>query len=224
MDMHTLKAFLILTTDICRTCEVANLRSLMDIQKSGDCITVHLKPRNTALLTNVLTKFDIGQILEGYPPFYRRVFTTAGGITLEHPITNTDLVGRGAWVLAVGMTLSNGSIPSLHNMHRVTHEKHEAYWQGTLVMSAFRMIRRTLTQLQEYEATKNMVSGAVGPLEETIFARQAIACVDLMMTSDYAQQEWVLKTRQIENSALFKSLIGECPCTHKCLGNDLHSS
>jgi hypothetical protein len=224
MDVQILKAFLILTTDICRRYEIANLRKFMDMDKLGDCITVHLKSKNTALMNTVLTKFEMDRILKGYPPFYRRVFTTTGGITLEHPITNTDLIGRGAWVLAVGMTLSNGPIPSLHNMHRVTYRKNEAYSQGTLVMSAFRMIRHTLIQLQGYETTKHMKAGLVGSRDETIFAKQAIACVDLMLTSDYAQQQWVLKTQQIENSVLFESLVGECPCTYKCLGNDPHSS
>jgi hypothetical protein len=120
------------------------MQSLLEVKRFGQIATIHLKAAPSAPMGTKLTKFEMERMIEGYPPFYRRVFETTGNITLDHPITRTDHIGRGAWVLAVGMTNTNGAIPTMYNMQQVAHEQPYAFWRGTHVMSAFKMIQVTL--------------------------------------------------------------------------------
>jgi hypothetical protein len=150
-DVHALKAYLMLSSEICHKCETPDIITLLEIENFGGISTVHLKATVSVPMNPNLTKFEIDRFIEGYPPFYRSTLETIGGVPLNHPIEGTDDLEKGAWVLAVGMTTTNGPISAVYNMQRVTHEKPEAYWKGTLVMRAFKMIGLTLSQLKTYE-------------------------------------------------------------------------
>jgi hypothetical protein len=220
-DVHTLKAYLMLTSEICHKCETPDLATLLEIRTFDGISTVHLKATVPVPINPKLTKFEIDRFIEGYPPFYRSTFETTRGVSLNHPIEGTDDFGKGAWVLAVGMTTTNGPICAVHNMQRVTHEKPEAYWKGTLVMTAFKMIRHTLSEMAKYEEEQ-------GPhprpsLSKTPWSVEAIYCYDKIIDPEFSAQPKALKYQQIEESALFKYVIGDCPCTSKCLGKEPHS-
>lgn len=220
-DIQTLKAFLLLTMDVCRTCETVDTVALLEIQRFRGLITIHLPVSNPVPINPTLTKFEIDRIIEGYPPFYRENITTTGGVTLPFPTTNTDHVGRGSWVLSVGMTTSSGPTPSLYNMQRVSHEKPDAYWRGTLVLTAFHMIGRTLMQLKVYEDSQG------GHLRSNptkhAWSQDALTCFNMIMAPGYSSQPWALKKEQVEGSDLFKSVMGDCPCYRKCIGESNHS-
>jgi hypothetical protein len=220
-DVQTLKAYLLLTTDVCRTCETVDTVTLLEIQRSHGVITIHLPLSGPVPINPRLTKFEIDRIIEGYPPFYRENITTTGGVKVPFPTTNTDHVGRGAWVLSVGMTTSSGPTPSLYNMQRVSHERPNAYWRGTLVLTAFHMIGRTLTQLKAYEDSQGD-HPRLNPSKHP-WSQDALTCFHIIMNSEYSSQPWPLKKEQVEGSELFKSLMGGCPCYHKCIGDSNHS-
>lgn len=220
-DIQTLKAFLLLTADICQTCETMDAANLLKIQNLGGLVTIHL-PTSGPMPSNAqFTKFEIDRIIEGFPPFYRAHFTTTGGITLPFPITNTNHIQRGAWVLSVGMTISSGPTPCLYNMQRISHEKMEVYWKGTHVLTSFHMIGRTLAQLEVYEDSQG------GHLRSNptkhLWCQDALTCFRMIMTSQYSSQPWALKKEQIETSDLFKSVMGDCPCYHTCIDRSEHS-
>jgi hypothetical protein len=221
-DLQTLKAFIMLTAKICHTCESADPATLLEAQRIGDIFTVHLRATGPVPFNTALTRDDIDRFIEGYPPFYRSCFTTTGGITINYPtIPGPSYMGWGAWILAVGMATTNGPICSIHNMKRVTHEKPEAYWKGTLVMDAFVAIGRTLSQLELFEDSRGPHPQS-NPSKHS-WAKDAVACFNMIMNEKYSSQPWVLKTQQIEQENLFKSVVGECPCSHKCIGTGAHS-
>ena len=219
-DAQTLIAFLLLTVKTCRTCDTADMESILDIKAYGDIVTVHLESHPMAPANTNLTKFEIERMIDGYPPFYRSTFSVHnfGVVTdFKSPISNThhENISRGAWVLAVGLSVSDGPTPSLYNMKQLHQKNTDEYWKGTLVMSAFEMIGYTLNELKGYVARRIDVSG--GSCE------QALKCYNLMMRPDWSLKPWVLKVQEIESQALFGSLIGDCPCTRTCLGQDPHS-
>jgi hypothetical protein len=209
-DVHTLKAYLMLTSEICHKCETPDLATLLDIQTFDGISTVHLKATVPIPINPKLSKFEIDRLIEGYPPFYRSTLETTGGVLLDHPI-----------VLAVGMTTTDGPIPAVYNMQRVAQEKPEAYWKGTLVMTAFKMIGHTLFQLKTYEENRGPHPRPTP--RKTSWSADAIYCYDKIMDAEFSAQPKALKIQQIEESALFKNVVGECPCTYKCVGKDAHS-
>jgi hypothetical protein len=222
IDLQTLKAFLLLTIDACRTCETVDAVTLLQIQTFRGQVTAHLQPSGPVPINTHLTKFEIDRIIEGYPPFYRENFTTTGGIALPFPATDTNHIGRGAWILSVGMTTVSGPTPSLYNMQRVSHEKPDAYWRGTLVLRAFHMIDRTLAQLKEYE---NGQGGhpRTNPTKNA-WSRDAQICFNMIMAPGYSLQPWALKKEQIERSNLFEAVVGDCPCYNTCISDSNHST
>jgi hypothetical protein len=183
-NIQTLKAFLLLTTDVCRTCETVDTVSILEIQRSLGLITVHLQASGPVPINTRLTKYEIGRIIEGYPPFYRENFTTTGGVTLPFPTTNTNHVGLGAWILSVGMTTVSGPTPSLYNMQRVSHEKLDAYWRGTLVLRSFQMIGRALALLKEYEYGQGRHPRS-NPSKHA-WCQDAVTCFDIIMAPEYS--------------------------------------
>jgi len=203
----------LLTTEVCRTCERVDEVTLLGIRRSSDLITVHL-PVTTQMPNNTqLTKFEINQMIEGYPPFFREFFTTTGGITLPFPTPTTDYVARGAWILSVGMTTTSGPTPNLHNMQRIGHEKPDVYWKGTLVLTAFNMIGRALIQLEDYEKKH-----AVIPDQRAgQWCQNALQCFHMIMSPEYSSQPWELKKDQLEGSELFKFVMSGCPCYRMCI-------
>jgi hypothetical protein len=50
-----------------------------------------------------LTKTEVENILDGWPPFYRESFTTVEGHVLNSPIATFDHVRRPAWIVAIGL-------------------------------------------------------------------------------------------------------------------------
>lgn len=220
-DVQTLKAILLLTTDVCRTCETVDAVTLLEIQRSRGLVTVHLPSSGPMPINPQLTKFEIDRMIEGYPPFYREHFTTPGGITLPFPTKHSDHIQRGAWILSVGMTTTSGPPPCLYNMQRISHEKSDIYWRGTHVLTAFNMIGRSLVQLESYERSQ----GGHPRLNPTNYAwcEDALACFHMIMTPEYSSQPWALKKEQIELSGLFKSIMGDCPCYRTCIGDSNHS-
>jgi hypothetical protein len=220
-DIQTLKAFLLLTTDVCRTCETVDAITLLEIQRSRGLVSIHL-PTSGPMPTNTqFTKFEIDRIIEGYPPFYREHFTTTGGIIIPSPMTKTEHIPRGAWVLSVGMTTTSGPTPCLYNMQRISHKNPDVYWRGTHVLTAFHMIGRTLAQLKTYEDNQR-IHPRSNPTKRA-WCEDALTCFNMIMTLDYSSQPWALKKEQIEESDLFKSVIGDCPCRHTCIGRSEHS-
>ena len=221
-DIQTLKAFLLLTTDVCRTCETVDAVTLLEIQRSRGLITIHLPTSGPMPTNRQLTKFEIDRIIEGYPPFYREHFTTTGGIILPFPTTHMDHMQRGAWVLSVGMTTTSGPTPCLYNMQRISHEKPDVYWRGTHVLTAFHMIGRTLAQLKAYEDNSQGGHPRSHPLKHS-WCQDALTCSHMIMASEYSSLPWALKKEQVEGSDLFKSVMGDCPCYRTCIGGSDHS-
>ena len=223
-DVQTVKAFIMLTAEICRTCTHANINSMLELKQFGGIATIHLQAAASAPLSAKLTRFELDRMIEGYPPFYRQKFETTGNIELNHPITKTDHVGRGAWVLAVGMSNTTGPIPTMYNMQQVVHENTGAFWRGTLVMSAFKMIHEILNQLKVFERSQRR-RFQLGLLPaDAVWADHALDCFQKILDPDYALRQWDLKTRQIEQTYLFESLVGPCDCTFRCIGSSPHSS
>ena len=220
-DIQTLKAFLLLTADVCHSCETVDAVGLLEIQRRRGLITIHLPLSGPMPVNTQLTKVEINRIIEGYPPFCREKFTTTGGITLLFPTTKTDHIGQGGWILSVGMSVTIGPTPSLHNMQRVTHERPDAYWRGTLVLTAFHMIGRTLAQLKTYEDSQHEHPRS-NPSKRA-WSQDALTCFQMIMAPGYSIQPWALKEEQIERSDLFKSIMGECLCYSTCIGNLNHS-
>ncbi|KAH7364793.1 hypothetical protein BKA65DRAFT_144572 [Rhexocercosporidium sp. MPI-PUGE-AT-0058] len=184
--------------------------------------TLHLT-RNSLIPINMsLTKYEVDRLVEGYPPFYRSTVTTTGAVKLTHPITKASHIGRGSWVLAVGMTTMNGHICSVHNMQRIVKRKAEAEWKGTLVMNAFKMIGRALNQLKDYEGTQGPHNRA-GPAGG-LWSTAAISCFEMILSAEYSYYPWSLKQQEIERSPLFESIVGQYPCSSSCLGEAFHSA
>jgi hypothetical protein len=50
-----------------------------------------------------LTKYELGCMLQGYPPWYRETFTTRAGIKVPFPIKTERDIPRAGWILAVGL-------------------------------------------------------------------------------------------------------------------------
>lgn len=221
-DIQTLKAFLLLITHICRTYETVEVATSLAIQRSRGLITVHLPALGPEAFNTQLTKFEIDRMIEGYPPFYRQQFTTTGGHVLPSPITRSDHIQRGAWILSVGMTTTNGPTPGLYNMQRISHEKPDVYWRGTHVLTAFNMIGRTLAQLSEYENRQGRHPRSNS--SQHPWSQDALACFHKIMKPEYSSQPWAIKKEQIESSELFKSIMGTCPCYHQCIAESGHSA
>lgn len=169
-----------------------------------------------------LTKQEVDRFVEGYPPFYTTIIKTTGGIYLEHPLNDSGKIGRGSWVLAVGMSTANGPVCTIHNMQTISSEKAEAGWEGTLVMAAFKMIARTLSQLKDYEETRGPHT-RLGPARG-MWSTAAISCFEAIRGPEYIHYPWSLKQQQIERSPLFESVVGECPCSFSCIGQSPHSA
>lgn len=222
IDVHTLEAFVVLTAGGLHASEPPNLARLLEMKSIGGIYTVHLKLDELVPINTTLIKNEIDRFIQGYPPFYRTTVTTTGGLVLNHPIAKAGHLGCGAWVLAVGMTISNGPTCLVHNMRRVTHEKPDAYWRGTAVMAAFQMFGRTLQKLKEYEETHGP-HPRPGPGRD-LWTTAAISCYDRMMTSEYSAYPWTWKKPLTERSPLFESVVGECPCIQGCIGNAAHAT
>ncbi|KAH7400358.1 hypothetical protein BKA64DRAFT_480547 [Cadophora sp. MPI-SDFR-AT-0126] len=222
-DVHTLKALMMLAAKVCNDCDdkpdaVAQLR----VKNIGGLYTVHLNSAPSLPTSNGLTKEEMDLIIEGSQPFYRTTILTTGNLTLDFPMPNSTYSGRGAWILAVGMTTKIGPICSIYNMQRVTHEKTEAFWKGTLVMNAFKMIGRTLSQLGDFERD-NLPNPRRGP-NKGLWSEAARTCFRTIMSTEYSYWPWSLKKQWIEQSALFESVVGQCPCTRSCIGDAEHSA
>lgn len=226
-NAQTLKAYLLLTVDDCRSCQTIDLKSLLEIKTFGDVATVHLKAAPLAPANADLTKFEVERIIDGYPPFYRSIILTPGpkSYQITHPTKESHHLSRGAWVLAVGLSINIGRIPSLYNMQQLRRKNDEIYWKGTLVMSAFDMIGRTLSRLRDFEKLR-----LTGPQQYHLHLRgkglwcdHALSCYNLIMSESYSLKPWILKTQDIESHPLFAPLVGECPCTRTCISEKSHS-
>ncbi|KAH9205123.1 hypothetical protein DL95DRAFT_417699 [Leptodontidium sp. 2 PMI_412] len=130
IDVQTLKVLLILTAEGNRTLETPDVTKSLDIRKIRGIQTVHLKTHGYRSINMSLTKQEVDRFVEGYPPFYSTIIKTTGGIYLEHPLNDSGKIGRGSWVLAVGMSTANGPVCTIHNMQTISSEKAEAGWEG----------------------------------------------------------------------------------------------
>ncbi len=88
-------------------------------------------------------------------------------------------------------------------------------------MTAFRMIRHTLALLISYEVDHDPNDRP--NTSKKLWTEDAISCYDRILDREYSSQTKDLKVREIEESALFKEVVGDCPCTHKCLLPKAHS-
>ncbi|KAG4434296.1 hypothetical protein IFR05_010209 [Cadophora sp. M221] len=222
IDVQTLKALIILTTEGTHTLETPDVTNSLDIRKVKGIQTVHLKPHSYRSINSSLTKQEVDRFIEGYPPFYRTIVKIIGGLYLDHPLNYSGEIGRGPWVLAVGMSTANGPVCSLHNMQNISSEKAEAGWEGTLVMAAFKMIARTLSQLKDYEEIRGP-HARTGPARG-MWSTAAISCFEAIRSPEYILYLWSLKQQQIERSPLFESVVGECPCSYSCIRQSPHSA
>ncbi len=222
IDLQTLEAFIMLTAGGIHAVDPPNSAKLLELKIIGGVYTVHLKLNEFRPTNTTLTKNEISHFIQGYPPFYRTTVTTTGGLVLNHPITRASQISRGAWILAVGMTISNGPTCLVYNMRRVTHEKPDAYWRGTAVTAAFQMFGRTLQKLKGYEEARGPHPRA-GPGRD-LWSTAAISCYNRMMTSEYSAYPWTWKKPLTERSPLFESVVGQCPCIQGCIGNAAHST
>lgn len=223
-----------MTAEDCRSCEKPDMKKLLEIRNFGSITTLHLGGTSLAIPNIVLTKSEVEKFVEGYPPFYRDFYTTSGGIIISSPSYTSECMRKGSLVLAVGISMNVGHINPLHNIQQVTHETHEAYWKATCVMTAFRMIGRTLEQLQTYEeesykkhsGKSSQVPGLLSPLasmENNTWTSQARACYNMILSEEYSLKSSIERQRDIESSALFTPIVGNCPCFQKCIGNSDHS-
>ena len=82
-------------------CQTLDLKSLLEIKTFGDVATVHLKAPPLAPANTDLTKFEVEQIIDGYPPFYRSIILTPGpeSYRITHPTKENHHLSRGAWCL-----------------------------------------------------------------------------------------------------------------------------
>ncbi|PVH79076.1 hypothetical protein DL98DRAFT_655650 [Cadophora sp. DSE1049] len=221
-DVHTLKALMMLAAKVCNDCDdKSDVVAKLGIRNIGGLYIVHLNSAPSLPTSNALTKEEMDLMIEGYPPFYRTTILTTGNLILDFPMPNSTYSGRGAWILAVGMTNKIGPICSVYNMQRVTHEKTEAFWKGTLVMNAFKMIGRTLSLLSDFE--KGRISHPRPGPSQGLWSEASLICFDTIMSPEYAYWPWSLKKQWIEQSALFESVVGDCPCMRSCIGDAEHS-
>lgn len=196
-DAQTLKAFLLLTVDSDYSCEIVDMKSLLDISIIDSVVTVHLKAASTAPTNPALTKFEVERMVEGYPPFYRSIILTPspGNYQFESPIRENHDISKGAWILAVGLSINVGPVPSLYNMQQL-HRKNNTdseYWRGTLVMAAFDMIGRTLQQLISFEQSCRKLAGQYEVGSDDLWSYQAWTCYTMIMSRDYSLKPWVIK-------------------------------
>lgn len=224
IDGQTLRAFLLLAVTIREHGDVNSRR--LKVRVYGSKVSLHLTAPVSTPANTAVTKYEIERIIDGYPPFYQRVFTTTAGVKLEHPIRNTKDVSRGGWVFAVGLTITNGTIPVMHNMASTTHQAFDAPWKATQVMDAFRMIGHTLSQIYDLEKSSNTEQhwhyGSDDFCKET-WSDHALSCYEMIMASEYSLQPWEIKTARLEESLLLEPIFGKCPCMHTCLGNARHA-
>jgi hypothetical protein len=224
-DLQTLKAFIMLTADACRSCERLSPDLLLDVRTVGPIATVKTRPPARDLIIPSLSKFEVDKLIEGYPPFYRAKYRSTGGVTFDHPITDTDQMRHGAWILAVGMTLDIGAIPSLHNLQRISDEKFDSFWQSTVVMSAFRFLKRTLGQLQTFEETRRDMLHRHGKHQDDckeLWTQHAFTCYHMILDPTYSSQPQTIQTENIETTKLFEPLIGDHACSFRCLDPNPH--
>ncbi len=220
-DVQTLKALVILTAKVCNDCDdKPDIVKQLSIRNIGGLSTVHLTSPEPSTSTT-LTKEEVNRTIEGYPPYYRTTILTTRSVVLDFPMPNSTYAGRGAWILAVGMTTNIGPVCSVYNMQRVTHEKTEAFWKGTLVMSAFKMIGRTLSLFDDFEKGRS-AHPRPGP-DQGSWSAAALICFDKIMSAEYSYWPWSLKKQWIEQSALFEAVVGDCPCMKSCIGDSQHS-
>ena len=220
-DVQALKALMMLTAKVCNDCDdKSDIVTQLSIRNIGGLSTVHLASPEPSTSTT-LTKEEVDRIVEGYPPYYRTTILTTRGVVLDFPMPNSTYAGRGAWILAVGMTTKFGPVCSVYNMQRVTHEKSEAFWKGTLVMNAFKMIGRTLSLFNDFEKGRSP-HPRLGPNLGS-WSAASLVCFDMIMSAEYSYWPWSLKTQWIEQSPLFESVVGDCPCMRSCIGDAEHS-
>lgn len=218
-----------LTTYFCHTCETDEMMTLLGVKMYGSVVTLHLKtPARASIPKNHdLNKFEIDQFIERYPPFYRQSFETTGGIKLGPPILHSDGIGRGSWVFVVGMSNSIGKPCGVHNMQRVTQEKEGAFWTGTLVPTAFKMIKRTLLLIKAYELehrpAMTPTDSLKGASPSQTWSSKALKCYDTMISDEYSRLPWQLKIQQIGAFAFFEGVVGNCPCKYSCIGDNPHA-
>jgi len=224
-DVQTLKAFLILTADSCRSCERIDMETSLRVKQFDSTVTIRLPGPAAKTEATTASKYEVERMIEGYPPFYRSAFTTTGRIDLKHPIQDTDDMRRGAWVFAVGMSFSHNPVPSLHNMQQITEEKVDAPWKATEVFRACRMVGNTLSRLRDLEGRKPWHHRHPGLVTDCLikWTDHALHCYRVIMSVEYSLETWDVKTRRIEESHLFEPLVGACPCTSTCLGNKPHA-
>ena len=152
--------------------------------------------------------------------FYRSIILTPEpeSYQITHPAKESHHLSRAAWVIVVGQSINIGRVPSLYNMQQLRRKNDEIYWKGTLVISAFNMIGRTLSGLRDFETSR-----PAGLRWDGLWCDRALSCCRLIMGKSYLLKPWVFKTQDIESRPLFAPPFGECPCNRTCLGEKLHS-
>jgi hypothetical protein len=219
-NAQTLKAYLLLTVDDCRSCQTIDLKSLLEIKTFGDVATVHLKAAPLAPANADLTKFEVERIIDGYPPFYRSIILTPGpkSYQITHPTKESHHLSRGSWVLAVGLSINIGRIPSLYNMQQLRWKNDEIYWKGTLVMSAFDMIGRSLSRLRDFEELRLNWTPASPPFK---MGRSVVrSCIELLQS--HHERKLFIEAMDSQNAG-YRIASPVCiTCRRMPLHQDLH--
>lgn len=72
----------------------------VELRQEKGLVLAHVGPAQRML---DLTKDELDKILDGWPPFYRKTFTSIEGHLLENPLTSFDQVRRPGWIVAIGL-------------------------------------------------------------------------------------------------------------------------
>ena len=211
-DAVTLKAFMIVAAErneTSLTVEIPDL-SIKTLDVTGR-VTVHIMQPVPRHINSRLTKAEVECMVQGFPPFYRQTLRTTGGVEFHHPIKEPFDVGRGGWILAVGMCLLD-YIPPLHNMPDRNGATPDP-WKSTLVLTAMTRIHHVLQLLKD-----RLPPAGAEKVEE------AIACFNVVINREHYSDPWAVKTARLEQSELFQPLFGKCPCTKTCMKGLHHTA
>ncbi|KAK5947938.1 hypothetical protein OHC33_011043 [Knufia fluminis] len=120
-----------------------------------------------------LTKEEVERIFAGWPPFYRKTFSSHEGHVLESPLTIFDHVRRPGWIVAIGLGRVQPSDVFVDNTRDKSHslfgfairrvvrvlEVHfENEWRGNTELSEARASIETM--MSHGQSAENVLGGS----------------------------------------------------------------
>lgn len=109
-DMDVIIAYLLLTADhepfqkkmLGGWSKYLKFQSRLSSSKANACIGHLGSPKHFGKFSG-LTLYELDKIKNGWPPFYRRTFTSFEGFELESPIQSEDDIRRPGWLISLGL-------------------------------------------------------------------------------------------------------------------------